>query len=314
MKQALRREQLKANSVRLHTAEDVVNFLQADMNRPHLAYPAARRQIDRNFHLVGAKEVPRDKPLACQTVSGTRSMHSIRSVNHTNNVLLEVRDFSCFCSACVRHGTGVCIAALHAEPWRLVTLQPIVSGDAMQEVEDSELDWSVEPDENVLAAGCAVGDHFAIIADTENPDDGGAEFYILICTKPMYIFQGDSIRDAWNTLVDHGDEVLEGLYYRQQGRNDNSYVLLRDQGVAYVFSHHVVATKFSMRMAPYKQKGGVSVFHLSPNALRHISIRIQDRREREELDLHEEGDLHSDDSDSSDSCNSSSEESGSDED
>lgn len=78
VKQALRREQVKEDSVKLQNAADVVSFLREDMNLPHAAYPNARRHVVRHFHLIGLADVPRDKPLACQTVPGSRSMHLIR--------------------------------------------------------------------------------------------------------------------------------------------------------------------------------------------------------------------------------------------
>lgn len=129
VKRALRKEQVKEDSVRLHNASDVVNFLRRDMSLPHAAYPGARKEVIRHFHLIGVTDVVRDKPLACQTVPGSRSMHSIRSVSHSSNVLLECRDFCCFCPACQRHGSGTCVNSAHARSWELVTLQPIASND-----------------------------------------------------------------------------------------------------------------------------------------------------------------------------------------
>lgn len=294
VKRALRKEQVKEDSVRLHNASDVVNFLRRDMSLPHAAYPGARKEVIRHFHLIGVTDVVRDKPLACQTVPGSRSMHSIRSVSHSSNVLLECRDFCCFCPACQRHGSGTCVNSAHARSWELVTLQPIASNDIVQEPEEADPDWIAESDDNSLAAECQVGDHFAIVADTENPDDNGAEFYVLLCTKSMYVHHGESIRDAWNTTVEDGDEVLEGFYYRQRGRSRNSYVLLRDGGVARVYSHLVCATKFWMTQAPHKQKGNVTVFHLSDQTLEHIAVVLQTRQEHEELNLREGHDSDSD--------------------
>ena len=299
VKQALRREQVKEDSVKLQNAADVVNFLRVDMNLPHAAYPSARQHVVRHFYLIGLNDVPRDKPLACQTVPGSRSMHSIRSVSHTNNVLLECRDFCCFCPACARGGSGGCTNKQHARPWELVMLQPLSSNDAVQESEDPDPSWIVETDGNILASECQVGDHFAIVADPGNVDDEGAEFYVLQCTKPMYVYHGPSIRDAWNTVTDDGDEILEGYYYRQRGRAPNSYVFLREAGIACIYSHLVVATKFSMTQAPHKQKGKETVFRLSDSALEHIEQVLQSRREQEDMNA-DEGEDSEDSGSSSD--------------
>ncbi|KAG0631145.1 hypothetical protein M758_1G230800 [Ceratodon purpureus] len=302
VKRALRKEQLKEDSVKLHNATDVVSFLRVEMNLPHAAYPNAKQHVVRHFHLIGLSEVPRDKPLACQTVPGSRSLHSIRSVSHTNNVLLECRDFCCFCSACGRGESGVCANAAHVRPWELVTLQPLSSDDAVQESEDPDPSWIVETGDNILAAECQVGDHFAIVADPNNLDEPGEEFYVLQCTKSMYVHRGPSTRDAWNTVIDDGDEVLEGYYYRHRGRRPNSFVFLREAGVARVYSHLVCATKFTMTQAPHRQKGNETVFQLSDSTLEHIEEVLMRRREHE--DLATEEDEEHDDVDSSDDSES----------
>lgn len=294
LKQALRKEQLKIDSVKLQNAQDVVQFLNGNMNVPHAAYPKARQPVNRHFHLIGLNEVSRERPLACNTVKG-----SVRSVSHTNNVLLECRDFCCFCPSCARRSFGACPNRAHVAPWKLITLQPITSTDAVQESEEQDPDWETAPDDNVLALECAVGDHFAIVADPNTPNEGGATFYVLLCTTPMYTVRGASVTDAWNTTVDEGDEVIEGYYYRQQGRSPHSYVLLRDVGVAQVYSHLVCATKFTMTLAPHKQKGGVSVYQLSDSAAQHIATCIKGRQLQEDLnDADDDGGLSNNDSES----------------
>lgn len=73
VKRALRSEQIKIDSIRLHNASDVVNFLRRDMNLPHAAYPSARTQVTRHFYLIGVTNVVRDKPLACQQCRGAEA-------------------------------------------------------------------------------------------------------------------------------------------------------------------------------------------------------------------------------------------------
>ena len=106
LKQGLRKEQLKVNATKLHNALDVVLFLRSSMNQPHAAYPGARREVDRNFILIGKMEVNQQNSMACKTVPGSRSIHSICSVGNNNNTLLEMKDFSCFCNICVRRSAS----------------------------------------------------------------------------------------------------------------------------------------------------------------------------------------------------------------
>jgi hypothetical protein len=177
LKQSIRKEQLRPCSRKLHGAADVVDYLKTSMNRLNGAYPAAKRMVDRHFHLTGRSEVSRANPKACATIEGTRSMHSVRSVGPANNVLLQVRNYSCFCSSCVQGGGEPCPNHKYAEPWKLVALEPVATEEAIQK-------------------GLCVGDHFAIFADPNDPGAQGAEFFVLVCTKTMYVVEEDTLVDG----------------------------------------------------------------------------------------------------------------------
>lgn len=293
LKQCIRREQVRPDSVRLHSASDVATYLQTAMSLPNAAYPNARREVNRHFHLIGLTEVPRDKPLACQTISGSRSMHSIRSVTYLNNTLLECRDHSCFCPSCVWGDLGDCPNKLHAQPWRLEQLQPLYNVDAVQDHEEQDPDWEKAPDENVLAANLKVGDHFAVLADPMHPGANSQDFFVLICTKVMHVVEAEQVIDNWGGVADRGDEVVHGIYYHQSGRKQNSYQLLKEPGAAILHSHLVIASNFTMILAPHKQRGGISIYQLSNSTLSHIVEVIKSVREREDLELDEN---HSDES------------------
>lgn len=165
------------------------------MNLPNAAYPLARRIVHRHFILIGLKEVPRDKPLKCQTVLGSRSMHSIRSVSHTNNILLECHDHSYFCPYFALGALGTCPHRTHVEPWKMETLQSIISKDVVQEPEEEDPDWEKELDENLIAAALSVGDHFAVLADPLDLGGNGADFFVLNCTKKMHLEQAERVTD-----------------------------------------------------------------------------------------------------------------------
>ena len=42
----------------------------------------------------------------------------------------------------------------------------------------------------------------------------------------MYVVEEEYFTDAWGGVVERSDEVVEGLYYEQNGKTANSYVLL----------------------------------------------------------------------------------------
>lgn len=169
VKQSIRKEQLRPGSRKLHGAADVVEYLKSSMDRPNGAYAAAKRVVERNFFLIGATEVSRTNPKACATVEGTRSMHSVRSIGPANNVLLQVRDYSCFCPGCVHGAAEACPNVAYVQPWKLVTLEPIAAEEAIQEEEDLDQEWEADFDSHDQAAGLEVGDHFAIFADPNDP-------------------------------------------------------------------------------------------------------------------------------------------------
>ncbi|KAG0573100.1 hypothetical protein KC19_VG148800 [Ceratodon purpureus] len=136
LKQALRKEQLEKMSQKLQNAADVVDFLQHAMNIPNNAYPLAKRVVERHFYLIGANEVSRKHPMACKTVDGSRSIHSIWSVGTHNNCLLETLDFSCFCDVYMHGSPGICSDVAYVVRWRFVTMEPMATKEAMQETED----------------------------------------------------------------------------------------------------------------------------------------------------------------------------------
>lgn len=297
LKQSIRKEQLRPDSRRLHGAEDVVNYLKTSMNRPHAAYPAAKRVVDRHFTLVGKSDVCRKMSMGCATINGSRSMHSIRSVGLQNSTLLQVRDFSCFCSFCLSNEGVSCSSTAFVKPWKVVTLVPTSRTEGMQEEEDLDQEWQVEDDSHDLAIALEIGDHFAILADPEDPQSKGAEFFILLCTRKMYVVEEELLTDPWGGVVERSDEVVEGLYYEQHGLKANTYVLLDAAGPARVYSHLVCASKFVMQLARHKQKSNTPVYRLSDAALSQIARVARDRKQVAALESDAEVESYEDETD-----------------
>lgn len=141
-----------------------------------------------------------------------------------------------------------------------------------------------------------MGDHFGVLADPNGPGAEGVEFFVLLCTKVMHVFDQESVTDLWGSIIEREDEVVEELYYRQHGRLLNFYVLLQNQGHAYLYSHLVCALKFTMNMANHRQKGGVTVYRLSSKSLTHINEVVKTSTQRANLESEddEEDSCHSD--------------------
>lgn len=157
----------------------------------------------------------------------------------------------------------------------------------------------MDPDCNDLAMQLEIGDHFAIMADLEHPGSQGAEFFVLICTKKLYVVEEQCGADGWGGTVERSDEVVEGLYYHQRGAKQNSYVLLDGPGPKKILSHLVCAIQFSMKLQKHRQKGGTSVYNLSDEALAKIEAVIRSRATVEELE-HEDSEAEDLDTDHED--------------
>jgi len=185
---------------------------------------------------------------------------------------------------------------MYSQPWVLKTLEPISFDAAVQEGEDLEQDWTTVPGSNDLAVNLNVGDHFVVLVDPEDQNVHGAKFFVLVCTRELYIVDEDELVDSWNVVVERDDEVVEGLHYHQSGLKENSYNLVGSAGPARIYSHLVIASKFSMTLQRHRQKGCRAVYHLSDNALEKIEGAI---REREHIDAleHENSDDDGDDTD-----------------
>ncbi|CAM6089455.1 unnamed protein product [Calypogeia fissa] len=259
LKNFLRSEQLKTNSVKLHNAADVVEFCKRSMSMPHLAYERAKLEVRRIFHLVNMGDVDRSIGWDCRTVDGSQSKHSIQSVSHVNTTLLQVRELSCFCDFCVNGGDGPCANAKHVTKYDLVTMEPCISTTRSDEDDEFEDDSLISSDGEKLAGTLEEGDHFAVIAEPDS--DTGAQFWILLCTERLHMVEEESKTDSYGQTVTKGEQIVKGKYYEQQGRNECSYVLC-PYGEAYIYSHLVRAVKFPMRQAGHRQKGNITVYKL----------------------------------------------------
>jgi hypothetical protein len=66
------------------------------MNQLHATYEGARNNVKLVFWEVKG-EFDMTRGFDYMTMVSSQSMHSVKVVNASNNVLLDVREFSCFC-------------------------------------------------------------------------------------------------------------------------------------------------------------------------------------------------------------------------
>ncbi len=80
----------------------------------------------------------------------------------------------------------------------------------------------------------------------------GVDFFILQRVKKLHIIEEDSRPNDFGNSIEKGDEIIIGQYYKQSSKRKSSYVLIRDKGPAFIYSHLVCACKFFMIQATHK--------------------------------------------------------------
>jgi hypothetical protein len=71
------------------------------MIQPHATYEGVQKGFKRVFWEMKVGNVNRTRGFDCRTVASSWSMHSVQVISASNNAMLEVRDFSCFCHHCI---------------------------------------------------------------------------------------------------------------------------------------------------------------------------------------------------------------------
>jgi hypothetical protein len=58
--------------------------------------------------------------------------------------------------------------------------------------------------------------------DPDDPNADRTEFFVLLCTRKMYVVEDEVATDNWGRRVEREDEVVEGVYYHRKGNKPNS--------------------------------------------------------------------------------------------
>ncbi len=110
---------------RLQSVVDGVSFCERRQMEEHLAYPNARRQVFRLFHLVKPKDVDRNTLWNCKNIARTRFLHSMASMSHRNVTLLKLRNLACFCLECMDDNPYFYGNKSQVQSWKLYSLEHI---------------------------------------------------------------------------------------------------------------------------------------------------------------------------------------------
>lgn len=84
----------------LQKAEEVVKFLEETLSvRVPSSYRKEKSAINCKFWLI--EGVDRSNPHNCETILGSRSLHSISGFSPADPTKLMVQELSCFCASCM---------------------------------------------------------------------------------------------------------------------------------------------------------------------------------------------------------------------
>lgn len=261
VKRALTHEQLKTDGVILRKAADVVDFLKKTMSHgASSSYAQSTKKgpdTNRIFWLIKPEDVDRSKAWGCETVKGSRSMHSICGFSHHDVTQLKTRRLSCFCNACMRKKWRSCCNKTYVKKWQHIKLKPHLGNEIP--ADEAHADGAMfEGGEDMLSQLILEGDNYAVNVDDQN--DEGVDFYILKCVKPRYLTE-KSLTDAWGNKLSRGTYVITGYYYEQSKDNPQHYTFLDNKGLSHMYSHLVRAIKFDMLLVDAITK----TYYLSPS-------------------------------------------------
>jgi hypothetical protein len=278
VKRALRTEQLHNPWRKLQDAKDAVDFLKETMEGVVESSLGGNKRVSyRFFHLIEPTDVDRRHLHGCDTIAGSRKLHSVQGVSISDPTLLMVRQLSCFCIPCMDGDWANCEKMAHVQPWRVIKLVPTdVSFVREQMISQQAEDGDDEPwdyvTEETLGDLVDAGDNFAVPAIEGNAE--GVDFYILQCQRRKQIVR-EKFTCIWGGQFEVGEYVIAGTYYQKWGNSPNSYVYLRNSRVAYIDASLVIACRFQMVPAAHRVKGDEPVYQLLSETIDVIRTSLE---------------------------------------
>lgn len=272
LKRKLYKEQIKPNARQLQSASQVVRFLQEESNKYYAGRPGERRRITKFFWEIKEGDIRRVDRLEAETNLGSRGMHQCRSLSWKDPTLIQFRQLTCFCVACFDPNSDVdCYQQSHVPNWTLRRICP-KSTRSSRVLSEDELDISedeLRPDSP--REGVRVGFNIAVRADSENDE----RFWVMLVTKGEQVNLVAFTDDAGNSFVP-GELLIQGYWYEQYQAHSRTYLLRDDRPFAYVHSHAVLLSDFSMPPTTHSVKGTFASYELRVSILDSITASLLD--------------------------------------
>ena len=276
LKRELYKEQIKPNGRQLQNASQVVQFLQEESNKFHVGRPGERQRITKFFWEIKEDAISRVDKLEVETIPGSRGMHQCRSLSSKDPTLIQFRQLTCFCVACLDPDADLpCYQKAHVPNWTLRRICP-KSKTTLRVV--SEQDWDdseADLQGNVVGNGIKVGFNIAVKADSEE----GETFWVMLVTQGEHV-NAEAFTDHFGNGFVPGESLIQGYWYEQYQIGTRTYLLRDDKPFAYVHSHAVLLSDFSMPPTTHFVKGNLASYELRQCILDSITNSLLDSEAR----------------------------------
>ena len=118
LKREIRKEQMKVDGRKLQNATEIVAFLKEESRKAHARPRGTRCSTSKFFWEIpvfGPGSVDRTDPLQAKTVPSSMGNHQCRSVFARDPTLIQYRQLSCLCHACLGYDyESPCYQSNHA--------------------------------------------------------------------------------------------------------------------------------------------------------------------------------------------------------
>jgi hypothetical protein len=167
LKRQIRIEQIKPQGRKLQNATKIVEFLKEQSARVHVGPRGARCTTSKFFWEIktaGIGAMDREDTRQAERVPGSMSMHQCRSVSPRDCTLVQFRQLTCFCYACLGYDTSYsCHQADHVQEWKLYRLSPRLPTQA-RTLYDSNNEIEAGTGGEWIADALCIGDNITVRA------------------------------------------------------------------------------------------------------------------------------------------------------
>jgi hypothetical protein len=175
-------------------------------------------------------------------------------------------------ACCQRSSALVCDRAAHVDDFKLVRLQPSNLREVRDAMYDSDEEIEAGTGGQAMAEDVQARENVACISDNlDNP------FWLMLVDKPCIVVV-ESITTGWGNSFHARDVVIRGFWYERLKPGSRSYYLRTDKPNAYILSHLVLASKFSLPPTVHFVKGSYASYELGAEASIIISNALDQVR------------------------------------